>query len=64
MGIISSLYIDNCVTPNGKLDEQQRRLSRGRLTSISSNKGQGEVIFWSNWGHFSSEHLRHCRYTS
>jgi len=40
MGIISSLYIDNCVTPNGKLDEQQRRLSRGRLTSISSNKGQ------------------------
>ena len=48
MGIISSLYIDNCVTPNGKLDEQQRRLSRGRLTSISSNKGQGEVIFWSN----------------
>merc|ERR1711887_251401 len=40
MGIVSSLYINHCITPNVKLDEQQRRLSRGRMSSISSVKGQ------------------------
>ena len=46
MGIIewvSSLYINNCVSPNVKLDEQQRRLSRGRITSITSARGPGNV---------------------